>query len=89
MSPSERVAVLASIRQVAVNLSSLPGRFGIQGETFYWTAGYHLNIRLYQKLLFAVFDVLDEGQFIEVDSCLNCSQFISMLCYVNDAQFCL
>ncbi|XP_043811757.1 protein unc-13 homolog isoform X2 [Manihot esculenta] len=65
MSPSERVAVLASIRQVAVNLSSLPGRFGIQGETFYWTAGYHLNIRLYQKLLFAVFDVLDEGQFIE------------------------
>ncbi|KAJ9173562.1 hypothetical protein P3X46_016684 [Hevea brasiliensis] len=74
MSPSERVAVLASIRQVAVNLSSLPGRFDIQGETLYWTTGYHLNIRLYQKLLFAVFDVLDEGQLIE-----EADEFLSLI----------
>ena len=66
MSPSERVAVLASIRQVAVHLSSLPGQFSIAGETYYWTASYHLNIRLYEKLLCGVFDVLDEGQLIEV-----------------------
>uniref|UniRef100_A0A2P2M0R4 Uncharacterized protein MANES_01G065400 n=1 Tax=Rhizophora mucronata TaxID=61149 RepID=A0A2P2M0R4_RHIMU len=65
MSPSERVAVIASIRQVAMKLSSLPGKFGIEGETFYWTAGYHLNIRLYLNLLFAVFDILEEGQLIE------------------------
>lgn len=70
MSPSERVAVLAFIRQEALKLSSLPGQFGIQGETFYWTAGYHLNIRIYQKLLFGVFDILDEDQLIEVDSLL-------------------
>uniref|UniRef100_A0A6N2KSU6 Uncharacterized protein n=1 Tax=Salix viminalis TaxID=40686 RepID=A0A6N2KSU6_SALVM len=65
MSASERVAVVASIRQVAVKLSSLPTQFGIQGETFYWTAIYHVNIRLYQKLLFGLFDVLDEDQLIE------------------------
>ena len=67
MSPSERVAVIASVRQVTMKLSSLPGKFGIEGETFYWSAGYHLNIRLYQNLLCAVFDILDEGQLIEVD----------------------
>lgn len=66
MSPSERAEVLLPITQVELNLSSLSGKFSIQGETYCWTAGYHLNIRLYEKLLFGVFDVLDEGQFIEV-----------------------
>ncbi|XP_050267137.1 protein unc-13 homolog isoform X2 [Quercus robur] len=65
MSPSERAEVLLPITQVELNLSSLSGKFSIQGETYCWTAGYHLNIRLYEKLLFGVFDVLDEGQFIE------------------------
>ncbi|CAI0414257.1 unnamed protein product [Linum tenue] len=65
MSPSERVAVLASLRQVALRLSSSAVQFGVQGETFYWTAGYHLNIRIYQKLLLGLFDVLEEGQLIE------------------------
>ena len=67
MSPSERVAVLASVKQVALRVSSLPGRFGIQGETFYWTADYHLNVRIYQNLLLGLFDVLEEGQLIEVE----------------------
>ncbi|CAK7335469.1 unnamed protein product [Dovyalis caffra] len=73
MSASERVAVVASIRQVALKLSSLPTKIGIQGETFYWTASYHLNIRLYKKLLFGLFDVLDEDQLIEeADEMLLC-----------------
>ncbi|KAJ8767614.1 hypothetical protein K2173_018172 [Erythroxylum novogranatense] len=72
ISPSERVAVLASIRQVAAKVSSLPGKFDMEGETFYWTAGYHLNLRLYQKLLGSVFDILDEGQLIqEADEILS------------------
>lgn len=66
MSPSQRVEVLSSIRQVASKLSSLPGRFGIMEEMYYWTAAYHLNIRIYEKLLYCVFDILDEGQLIEV-----------------------
>ncbi|CAN7092069.1 unnamed protein product, partial [Brassica rapa subsp. narinosa] len=65
MSSSLRIDVLSSIRHVASKLSSLPGRCGIEEETYYWTAIYHLNIRLYEKLLFGVFDVLDEGQLIE------------------------
>jgi hypothetical protein len=65
MSPSERAEVLSAITQVDFKLSSLSGKFSIQGETYYWTAGYHLNIGLYEKLLFGVFDVLDEGQLIE------------------------
>ncbi|PQQ21385.1 uncharacterized protein Pyn_17972 [Prunus yedoensis var. nudiflora] len=65
MSLSERAEVLSVIKQVALKFSSLPGHFGIQSETYYWTSGYHLNIRLYEKLLLGVFDVLDEGQLIE------------------------
>ncbi|KAG8374878.1 hypothetical protein BUALT_Bualt10G0041300 [Buddleja alternifolia] len=65
MSPSERSDVLLTLRQVALEFSSLPGRFGMEGETYYWTIGYHLNIRLYEKLLSGVFDILEDGQLIE------------------------
>ncbi|VVA30182.1 PREDICTED: LOC109707713 isoform [Prunus dulcis] len=65
MSLSERAEVLSVIKEAALKFSSLPGHFGIQSETYYWTSGYHLNIRLYEKLLLGVFDVLDEGQLIE------------------------
>lgn len=44
----------------------MPARFGIEGETYHWTTGYHLNIRLYEKLLFGVFDILEDGQLVEV-----------------------
>ncbi|GER43304.1 hypothetical protein STAS_20150 [Striga asiatica] len=65
MSPSDRNAVLLSIRQVALAFSSKPGQFMMEGETYYWTAAYHLNMRLYEKLLFGVFDILEDGQLIE------------------------
>ncbi|XP_073055673.1 protein unc-13 homolog isoform X1 [Primulina eburnea] len=65
MSPSERSDFLLVIRQVALALSSMPGRFGIEGETYYWTTGYHLNIRLYEKILCSVFDILEDSQIIE------------------------
>lgn len=66
MSPSERAEFLWAMKQVALKFSSLPGKFGVQGETYYWTADYSLNIQIYEKLLFSVFDVLDEGQLIMV-----------------------
>ncbi|XP_057764080.1 protein unc-13 homolog isoform X2 [Salvia miltiorrhiza] len=65
MSSSQRSDVLLTLRQVALAFSSIPGRFGVEGETYYWTSGYHLNIRLYEKLLFGLFDVLEESQIIE------------------------
>ncbi|KAH7659533.1 Protein unc-13-like protein [Dioscorea alata] len=58
--------VLTAIRRFASSLSSKPGKFGIPSETYYWTESYHLNLRLYEKLLSSVFDVLDDGQIIEV-----------------------
>lgn len=66
MSPAQRVEVISSIRQVASKVSSQQGQFGLQSETYYWRASYHLNIRLYEKLLYGMFDILDEGQLIEV-----------------------
>ncbi|KAL6556752.1 hypothetical protein OROHE_006628 [Orobanche hederae] len=65
MSPSERNAVLLTIRQVALAFSSTSGRFGMEGETYYWASAYHLNIRLYEKLLFGVFDILEDCHLIE------------------------
>ncbi|PWA69505.1 hypothetical protein CTI12_AA296270 [Artemisia annua] len=64
MTPAERAEVLLAIRQVASSLSSMGRSSNIQGSS-YWNAGYHLNIRLYERLLFGVFDILDEGQLIE------------------------
>ncbi|XP_062025922.1 protein unc-13 homolog isoform X1 [Rosa rugosa] len=65
MSSSGKAEVISVIKQAALTLSSLPGRFDLQSETYYWTSAYHLNIRLYEKLLLGVFDVLDESQLIE------------------------
>lgn len=70
MSPSERSDFLLVIRQVALAFSSSPGRFGIEGETYYWTTGYHLNIRLYEKILCSLFDILEDSQIIEVQKFL-------------------
>ncbi|KAI7728449.1 hypothetical protein M8C21_000154, partial [Ambrosia artemisiifolia] len=67
MTPAERAEVLLAIRQVASSLSSMRGSSHIQGGSNYWNAGYHLNIRLYERLLFGVFDILDEGQLIEIE----------------------
>lgn len=65
ITPAERAEVLLVIRQVASILSSVHRHFNIQGQTSYWAACYHLNIRLYEKLLFGIFDILEESQLIE------------------------
>lgn len=66
MSPSKCKEVLYSIRNIASTLSSMPGNCGIQGETYYWSAGYPFNMRLYEKLLLGLFDILEDGKLIEV-----------------------
>ncbi|KAK8676426.1 hypothetical protein V6N13_142000 [Hibiscus sabdariffa] len=65
MSPAQRIEIISSIRQVASKALFQQGKFGLQDETYYWHDAYHLNIRLYEKLLNGVFDILDEGQLIE------------------------
>ncbi|KAK1327051.1 hypothetical protein QJS10_CPA01g02426 [Acorus calamus] len=56
---------LIIIRRFASRLSVMPGKFGVLGETYYWTSGYHLNIKLYKRLLCCIFDILEECQIIE------------------------
>lgn len=65
MSASEHDDVLRAVRRFATKFSSMPSKYGIPGETYFWTAGYHLNLRLYEKLLCSVFDILEEGQLVE------------------------
>lgn len=79
MTPSERAEVLSAIKHVALKLSSMHSQFGIECENYYWTAGYHLNIRLYEKLLLGVFDVLDEGQLIQVYANVRLRNFLYRL----------
>lgn len=79
MTASERAEVLSAIKHVALKLSSLHEQSGIQSGTYYWTAGYPLNIRLYEKLLLGVFDGLDEGQLIEVYANVRSRNFLCWL----------
>ncbi|CAI9093969.1 OLC1v1029593C1 [Oldenlandia corymbosa var. corymbosa] len=75
MSYSERNEILSSLRQYMSMLSSKPGRFGLRGETYFWASGYHVNIRLYIKLLFGLFDILEDSQLIqELDQLLKVLQ---------------
>ncbi|RAL44398.1 hypothetical protein DM860_011675 [Cuscuta australis] len=65
MSPSERFEVLSAISHIALTLSSMPPKYGILGESYYWSAGYQLNIRIYEKLLVGLFDILEDDHLIE------------------------
>lgn len=51
---------------MAIPLAERPSRGDLTGEVCHWADGYHLNVRLYEKLLLSVFDVLDEGKLTEV-----------------------
>ncbi|GAB2213593.1 hypothetical protein Drorol1_Dr00017903 [Drosera rotundifolia] len=61
----QRAECLRSLRAVAVPLAERPARGDLTGEVCHWADGYHLNVRLYEKLLFSVFDMLDEGKLTE------------------------
>lgn len=47
-------------------LAERAGRGDHTGEVCHWADGYPVNVRIYEKLLMSVFDVLDEGQLVEV-----------------------
>ncbi|KAI3445159.1 hypothetical protein Pfo_001824 [Paulownia fortunei] len=61
----QRTECLRSLRDVAIPLAERPARGDLTGEICHWADGYHLNVRLYEKLLLSVFDVLDEGKLTE------------------------
>lgn len=62
----QRTECLRSLREIAIPLAERPARGDLTGEICHWADGYHLNVRLYEKLLLSVFDMLDEGKLTEV-----------------------
>ncbi|OAE31545.1 hypothetical protein AXG93_3415s1050 [Marchantia polymorpha subsp. ruderalis] len=66
--PAQHAEALRSLRGVGLALAERVGRGDHTGEVCHWADGYHLNVRLYAKLLGSVFDVLDEGQLVEARS---------------------
>ncbi|KAL8529284.1 hypothetical protein ACS0TY_006637 [Phlomoides rotata] len=61
----QRTDCLRSLRDIANPLAERPARGDLTGEICHWADGYHLNVRLYERLLLSVFDVLDEGKLTE------------------------
>ncbi|KAK4835776.1 hypothetical protein QYF36_014424 [Acer negundo] len=65
MGELQRAECLRSLREIAIPLAERPARGDLTGEVCHWADGYHLNVRLYEKLLLSVFDMLDEGKLTE------------------------
>lgn len=61
------VDVLTVMERYASTLADLAPKFDLHEESYYWTSSYSFNIRLYEKLLCSIFDVLEEGQIVEVN----------------------
>ncbi|KAL0720112.1 hypothetical protein Bca4012_069436 [Brassica carinata] len=61
----QRAECLKSLTEVATSLAERPARGDLTGEVCHWADGYHLNVRLYEKLLLCVFDMLNEGKLTE------------------------
>jgi len=64
--PEGRVEVLTIIERYNTKLSALTKKFDLEDETYHWTHNYHFNFRLYEKLLCSVFDILEDGELVEV-----------------------
>ena len=54
---------MRSQREIAIPLAERPTWGDLISEICHWSDGYHLNVRLYKKLLLSVFDILDEGKW--------------------------
>ncbi|CAN1797977.1 Protein unc-13 homolog [Linum perenne] len=61
----QRTDCLRSLREIAIQLAERPARGDLTGEVCHWADGYHLNVKLYEKLLLSMFDILDEGKLTE------------------------
>lgn len=64
--PAGQASTLMTVRNFVSRFSNVPGKFGLPGETCYWTSSYHCHVKLYEKLLLSVFDILEDGQIVEV-----------------------
>ncbi|OAY73313.1 hypothetical protein ACMD2_09991 [Ananas comosus] len=68
--------ILSLIKRYASKLSSMPGKYGFRSKAYYRTASYQFNIKLYEKLLYSVFDILEDGKILEeADEMLEVYEF--------------
>lgn len=63
--PAQHAESLKAMRNVTLGLAERASRGDQTGEVCHWADGYHLNVRLYERLLCSVFDILDEGKLVE------------------------
>ncbi|KAE9617131.1 hypothetical protein Lalb_Chr03g0032161 [Lupinus albus] len=61
----QRTECLRSMREIAIPHAERAARGDLTGQICHWADGYHFNVRLYEKLLLSVFDILDEGKLTE------------------------
>ncbi|KAG9156862.1 hypothetical protein Leryth_025128 [Lithospermum erythrorhizon] len=61
----QRTECLRSLREISSTLAERPARGDLTGEVCHFVDGYYINVKLYEKLLLSVFDVLDEGKLTE------------------------
>ncbi|KAK8963368.1 hypothetical protein KSP40_PGU004293 [Platanthera guangdongensis] len=46
-------------------MSSMPEKNGVSNANYYWAGNYFFTVRLYEKLLSSVFDILEDGHIVE------------------------
>lgn len=63
--PAQHAEALKAMRAVSLALAERAARGDQTGDVCHWADGYHLNVRLYERLLCSVFDILDEGKLVE------------------------
>lgn len=64
--PSQHMEALRDLRAVATALAERSNRGESSDEVIHWADGYPLSVRLYEALLFNIFDMFDPSQLIEV-----------------------
>jgi hypothetical protein len=64
--PEGRLEVLTIIERYNAKLTAVSKKFSLKDENYHWTHSYHFNFRLFEKLLCSVFDILEDGQLVEV-----------------------
>ncbi|KAI0520525.1 hypothetical protein KFK09_008001 [Dendrobium nobile] len=65
LSHEVRTDTLDWIGKFISRMSSMPEKFGVSDVAYYWTGSYYFTVKLYEKLLCSVFDILEDGQIVE------------------------
>ncbi|XP_020581902.1 uncharacterized protein LOC110025575 isoform X2 [Phalaenopsis equestris] len=65
LSHEVRTDTLDWIGKFISRMCSMPEKLGVSDVAYYWTGSYYFTVKLYEKLLYSVFDILEDGQIVE------------------------